>query len=139
MHLVHSVDNTKLLKTIIKEAKKCERCIDVLLQLKIAQEETKYGLTESGLIDIASNDAFLSSSNIRIRGIMAMASFINDQNQLREEFNKAKRVFDMLRSKNLSGLENFDTLSMGMSGDFELALECGSNMVRVGSLIFGPR
>ena len=139
VHLIHSVDSTKLLKTIIKEARKNERCIDVLLQLKIAQEETKYGLEEQELIDIATGDEFCTSPHIQIRGIMAMASFVNDPNQLTTEFNKAKRVFELVKARELSSLGKFDTLSMGMSGDFELAMECGSNMVRVGSLIFGPR
>lgn len=139
VHLIHSVDSAKLLSTIIKEAKKCELTIDVLLQLKIAKEESKYGLSKEALIDIIKNREYAESPNIRLRGIMAMASFVDDQKQLKTEFGTAKDLFDELRSQKLLGLEFFDTLSMGMSGDYKLALDCGSTMVRVGSLIFGAR
>lgn len=139
VHLIHAVDSQKLITTIIKEAQKNKRRIDILFQLKIAVEESKYGLDEKGIWNIINTGEILSSSFITIRGIMGMASFVNDQEQIRMEFLKAKDLFDEIKAQNIEGLEYFDTLSMGMSGDYEMALECGTNMLRIGSLIFGPR
>ncbi len=139
VHLIHAVDSEKLIKTMVKEAQKNKRSIDILLQLKIAVEESKYGLDEEGIWNIINTEVMLNSSFVTIRGIMGMASFVNDQEQIRMEFCKAKDLFDDIRGRNMGGLEYFDTLSLGMSGDYETALECGSNMLRIGSLIFGPR
>lgn len=132
--MIESVDSEKLLKEIDKEALKTNRKINVLLQVKIAKEETKFGLT----IDEAKNifNQFLDGNfpNIAIKGLMGMASFSDDESQIREEFGILKQLFD-----ELSSLKPLETLSMGMSGDFPLAIECGSNSVRVGSAIFGER
>ena len=132
--MIESVDSEKLLKEINKEALKNERKINVLLQVKIAKEETKFGLTVEEAKDIFNK--FLSGNypNIDIKGLMGMASFVDDESQIREEFGILKQLFD-----ELSSLKPLETLSMGMSGDFPLAIECGSNSVRVGSAIFGER
>lgn len=132
--MIESVDSEKLLKEIDKEALKSNRKINVLLQVKIAKEETKFGLT----VDEAKHifNQFLDGNfpNIKIKGLMGMASFIDDESQIREEFGILKQLFD-----ELSSLKPLETLSMGMSGDFPLAIECGSTSVRVGSAIFGER
>ncbi|MFC0344629.1 YggS family pyridoxal phosphate-dependent enzyme [Epilithonimonas hispanica] len=132
--MIESVDSEKLLKEIDKEALKNNRKINVLLQVKIAKEETKFGLT----VDEAKNifNQYLEGNfpNIEIKGLMGMASFVDDETQIREEFSILKNLFD-----ELSQLKPLETLSMGMSGDFPLAIESGSNSVRVGSAIFGER
>ena len=132
--MIESVDSEKLLKEIDKEALKNERKINLLLQVKIAKEETKFGLTVEEAKDIFTK--FLSGNypNIEIKGLMGMASFVDNESQIREEFGILKQLFD-----ELSSLKPLETLSMGMSGDFPLAIECGSNSVRVGSAIFGER
>lgn len=132
--MIESVDSEKLLKEIDKEALKNERKINVLLQVKIAKEETKFGLTVDEAKDIFSNYLEGNYPNIAIKGLMGMASFVEDETQIREEFEILKQLFD-----ELSSLKPLETLSMGMSGDFPLAIECGSNSVRVGSAIFGER
>lgn len=132
--MIESVDSEKLLKEIDKEALKNNRKINVLLQVKIAKEETKFGLT----VDEAKNifNQYLEGNfpNIEIKGLMGMASFVDDETQIREEFSVLKNLFD-----ELSQLKPLETLSMGMSGDFPIAIESGSNSVRVGSAIFGER
>ncbi len=139
VHMLHGVDSLKLLGVIDREAEKSERVIDCLLQIRIALEETKFGLTEEDLIQLVSSNAFREMNHVRIRGLMGMATYTENSKQIREEFRQLKRIFDRLKSSQFENLESFDQLSCGMSGDFQLAIEEGSNLVRIGSLIFGPR
>lgn len=139
--LIHGVDSLKLLEEINKQAQKNNRIIDCLLQIYIAEEETKFGLDEEELNEIlhfVQNNKEVMK-NIRIVGLMGMATFTNNQDQIRKEFNHLKSIFDYLvkqpKTQNLAP----KTLSMGMSGDYQLAIECGSTMVRIGSSIFGGR
>ena len=132
--MIESIDSEKLLKEVDKEALKNSRKINVLLQVKIAKEETKFGLTVDEAKEIFNNYLNGNYPNIEIKGLMGMASFVDDETQIREEFGVLKQLFD-----DLSELKPLETLSMGMSGDFPLAIECGSNSVRVGSAIFGER
>ena len=133
--LIHGVDSFKLLQEINKQAANNNRIIDCLLQIHIADEETKFGLDEEELNDILTSDDFKNLENIRIVGLMGMATFTENQNQIEKEFNHLKTIFDKLRTQN----SELKTLSMGMSGDFLLAISCGSTMVRIGSSIFGSR
>lgn len=139
VHLVHGVDSLKLLSVINREAEKNGRIIDCLLQLRIASEETKFGLPEEELLTLLDSDAFRALSYIRIRGLMGMASFTENSEQIRAEFRDLKRIFEKLSTTNFKGKESFDLRSFGMSGDYKLAVEEGSNLVRIGSLIFGGR
>ena len=132
--MIESIDSEKLLKEVDKEALKHNRKINVLLQVKIAKEETKFGLTVDETKDIFNKYLNGNYPNIEIKGLMGMASFVDDETQIREEFSVLKNLFD-----ELSELKPLETLSMGMSGDFPLAIDCGSNSVRVGSAIFGER
>lgn len=132
--MIESIDSEKLLKEVDKEAMKNNRKINVLLQVKIAKEETKFGLTVDETKDIFNKYLNGNYPNIEIKGLMGMASFVDDETQIREEFSVLKNLFD-----ELSELKPLETLSMGMSGDFPLAIDCGSNSVRVGSAIFGER
>ncbi|RRQ45116.1 YggS family pyridoxal phosphate-dependent enzyme [Chryseobacterium sp. SC28] len=132
--MIESVDSEKLLKEIDKEALKNNRKINVLLEVKIAKEETKFGLTVDEAKDIFNKYLAGNYPNIEIKGLMGMASFVEDETQIRQEFGVLKKLFD-----ELSQLKPLETLSMGMSGDFPLAIECGSNSVRIGSAIFGER
>ncbi len=136
--LIHGVDNFKLLKEINKQAKKHDRNIDCLLQIKIASEESKFGMTTEEASDILQTKEFLELKNVTIKGVMGMATFTDDTNQIKEEFKYLKQVFEDLK---LLKTENsqLQTISMGMSGDYQLAIECGSTMIRVGSSIFGAR
>ncbi len=136
--LIHGVDNFKLLKEINKEAKKHDRIIDCLFQLKIAQEDSKFGMTEQEIGSIINSDEFSEMTNINVVGLMGMATFTDNQNQIKEEFSSLKSTFNTIISQKHSNF-NPKVLSMGMSGDFELAIECGSTMVRIGSTIFGSR
>lgn len=137
--MIHAVDSLRLLEEINKQAKKHNRIIDCLLQFYIAQEDTKFGLNKQEAIDLLESDKFRELEHIRIRGVMGMASFTDDEQQIRREFRELASVFDFLKSNYFSNQRSFDVRSMGMSGDFEIAIEEGSNMVRVGSLIFGER
>jgi len=139
VHMLHGVDSLKLLGTINREAEKHERVIDCLLQVRIAREETKFGFTEKDLKELIASDAFREMKNVRIRGVMGMATYTENSEQIRKEFRLLKRIFDSLKATAFDGHDWFDQLSCGMSGDYDLAIEEGSNMVRVGSLIFGTR
>ncbi len=132
--MIESIDSEKLLKEVDKEALKNNRKINVLLQVKIAKEETKFGLTVDETKEIFNKYLNGNYPNIEIKGLMGMASFVDDEIQIREEFSILKNLFD-----ELSQLKPLETLSMGMSGDFPIAIESGSNSVRVGSAIFGER
>ncbi len=133
--LIHGVDSLNLLIEIDKEAKKKNRVIACLLQVYIATEETKFGLNETELYELLNSETFLSLTNIRIEGLMGMASYTTDKLQIEREFRYLKSIYDKLKIKH----PDFKNLSMGMSGDFELAISCGSTMVRIGSRIFGDR
>jgi len=145
--LIHGVDSLKLLQEINKQAAKNNRVIDCLLQIYIAEEESKFGLDEQELEELLKlvqhdKDNF---KNIRIVGLMGMATFTENQNQIEKEFKHLKSIFDNIASRtdaiNRVYPENIDIkiLSMGMSGDYQLAISCGSTMVRIGSSIFGSR
>ena len=139
--LIHGVDSLKLLQEINKQAKKHNRVIDCLLQIHIAEEETKFGLDEDELNEIlkqVQNDKS-EFENIRIVGLMGMATFTENQNQIEKEFNHLKSIFDKLSKIPFTQNLKPNILSMGMSGDYQLAISCGSTMVRIGSSIFGAR
>ena len=139
VHMLHGVDSLKLLGVINREGERNQRVIDCLLQVRIALEETKFGLTEEELTQLVSSDAFREMKHIRIRGLMGMATYTENSNQIREEFRHLKRIFDRLKDSEFASQDSFNQLSCGMSGDYQLAVEEGSNLVRIGSLIFGPR
>jgi len=139
VHLIHAVDSLKLLVEINKQAEKNERIIDVLLQFHIAQEETKFGLSLEEAQELIGSSEFQSCQNIRVVGIMGMASFVDDEQQIHHEFQTLKGIFEELRSSNFKDLNYFKEISMGMSGDYQIAIEEGSTMIRVGSSIFGGR
>lgn len=137
--LIHSVDSLKLLKEINKQAARNDRTIDCLLQIKIAAEDSKFGLSESSALELLESEAYQQMKNIRIVGLMGMATFTDDQTQVREEFRQLKRFFDQVKVDFFATAPHFSEISMGMSGDFELAQAEGSTMVRIGSLLFGSR
>ncbi len=136
--LIHGVDSLKLLEEINKQALKNNRIIDCLLQIHIAEEETKFGLNEAELIELLQSDTFKNLHNIKVIGLMGMATFTENQSQIRKEFQHLKTIFDNNQQPTTDNCQ-LTTLSMGMSGDYQLAIECGSNMVRIGSSIFGGR
>ena len=136
--IIHGVDSLKLLQEINKQGAKNNRTIDCLLQIHIAEEETKFGLDEEELNHILTSDDFKSLENIRIVGLMGMATFTENTTQIEKEFNHLKSIFDKHSKLETSNLK-LQTLSMGMSGDYQLAISCGSTMVRIGSSIFGTR
>lgn len=136
--LVHSVDSFKLLKEINKEAKKSDRVIDCLLQIYIAKEETKFGLSEEEALEIITSADLAALTNVRIVGLMGMASNTDDLNVVRTEFRGLKNTFESFKSHE-NGQVTMRELSMGMSGDYLIAQEEGSTLVRVGSAIFGSR
>lgn len=141
--LIHGVDSLKLLQEINKQAQKNNRIIDCLLQIHIAEEETKFGLDEEELSSLLNSNEFQEMKNIRILGLMGMATFTDNQEQIQKEFTHLKSIFDKLQSLNTDS-DNYrncqlNTVSMGMSGDYKLAIDCGSTMIRVGSSIFGGR
>ncbi len=133
--LIHAVDSLKLLKEINKEALKNNRTINCLLQIKIAEEESKFGMDEADAASLLASEAFKKLQNIKIVGLMGMATFTDDERQISEEFQKLKDVFEKFKIQD----SRFKILSIGMSGDYKIAIEHGSNMVRVGSAIFGER
>lgn len=133
--LIHGVDKLKTLKVINKEAKKHDRVIKVLLQAKIAKEDSKFGLSFDEIDAILTSEEIATLQNIKVVGFMGMATFTEDKEQLKEEFSSLKNFFDTQKSKN----SDLEILSMGMSGDYQLAIENGSTMIRVGSSIFGSR
>lgn len=138
--LIHGVDSLKLLQEINKQAAKNNRVIDCLLQVYIAEEESKFGLDEQELEEILKEIQYNKENykNIKIVGLMGMATFTENQNQIEKEFKHLKTIFDKYSQLETSNLK-LETLSMGMSGDYQLAISCGSTMVRIGSSIFGSR
>lgn len=135
VHLIHGVDSLKTLKEIDKQAEKHDRVIQCLLQAKIAEEDTKFGLSFNDIETILSGEEISNFNNIAIVGLMGMATFTEDDSQIEREFSSLKNAFDGLQKKYAS----LEILSMGMSGDYKIAIEKGSTMVRIGSSIFGKR
>jgi len=138
VELVHGVDSLKLLKEINKQAQKHSRIINCLLQIKIAEEDSKFGLLVQDAKELILSEELKSSKNIKIVGLMGMATFTENEEQIKNEFTKLKTVFDSLKEFKTENCA-LQTISMGMSGDYEIAIACGSNMIRVGSSIFGER
>lgn len=136
--LIHGVDSLKLLKEINRQAVRWRKNINCLLQIHIAEEETKFGLNENELIELLNSDEFKEMTNIKVIGLMGMATFTDNQEQIKKEFQNLKNIFDKLQKLETLNLK-LETLSMGMSGDYQLAIDCGSTMVRIGSSIFGTR
>jgi len=137
--MIQSVDSIKLLQEIDKHAKKHSRIIDCLLQVYIADEETKFGLGFDEVIELLRSEEFASLKNIRIRGLMGIATNTDNEKQIKDEYHELKTFFDGIKQSFFRKDEAFDTLSMGMSADYKIAIEQGSNMVRLGSTIFGQR
>ncbi|WP_075352361.1 YggS family pyridoxal phosphate-dependent enzyme [Algoriphagus marinus] len=139
VHLIHGVDSYKLLKEINKQGKKIDRVIPVLLQIHIAEEETKFGFDKAELNEMFADPDFLTLSHVQIKGLMGMATFTENQDQVRKEFRGLNQLFEELKSKVLPPFVQLEEISMGMSGDYLIAQEEGSTMVRIGSAIFGAR
>lgn len=139
VHLIHSVDSAKVLKEINKRAGNDGRRIDCLLQFHIAEEETKYGLDLAEARELLQSEVYRKMDNIRIVGVMGMATYTEDEGQVRKEFRHLKNIFDTLKQEFFPQAGHFKEISMGMSGDYQLAMQEGSTMVRIGSLLFGER
>ncbi len=137
--LIHGVESFKLLKEINKQAHKNRRIIKVLLQFHIASESTKFGLQINEANEILNSDEFKNFKNVEITGVMGMASFVDDKEQIKSEFSNLNTIFKQLKNTFFTNQNSFKTISMGMSGDYPIAIEEGSNMIRVGSSIFGER
>lgn len=137
--LIHAVDSVKLLKEIDKQAQKCNRVIDVLLQVHVAKEETKFGFSPEELVQMLEEGEWKLFGSIRIAGLMAMATNTDDEVQIAEEFDTVRGLFCNMKERFFADTPEFKELSMGMSGDYQIAQRHGSTLVRVGSLIFGER
>lgn len=137
--LIHSVDSLKLLQKIDREAAKNNRTIDCLLEFHIAEEETKSGLTEVEAVEILESEEYKSLEHVRIVGVMGIATYTEDEEQVRMEFCHLHEIFNRLKEKYFAAEDSFAELSMGMSGDYQMAIGAGSTMVRIGSSIFGER
>jgi len=139
VHLIHGVDSFKLLKAIDTEAKKVNRIIPCLLQFHIAEEETKFGFSPEEAIEMINDVEFGKLEHVRISGVMGMATYTDDEKQIRKEFAYLKSIFEKLKTNFFAENSEFREISMGMSGDYLIAVEEGSTMVRIGSTIFGER
>ncbi len=137
--MIEAVDSLKLLREIEKQAAKCDRVIDVLLELHIAEEATKYGLTPDDLRQLLADGEWREMQHIRICGLMMMASNVDDEQQIRGEFQQAKQLFDEVKQQYFADCDHFCERSWGMSDDYKIAVTEGSTMVRIGTTIFGPR
>lgn len=137
--MIEAVDSMRLLREIDKHAARHDRVIDVLLELHVAEEDTKYGLTPDECRQLLDDGEWRTLEHVRICGLMTMASFVDDENQIRSEFMTASRLFEEVKARHFADAEWFCERSWGMSHDYRIALECGSTMVRVGTKIFGPR
>ena len=137
--LIHSIDSANLLEAVNKEAKKHERVVDCLLQFHIALEETKFGLDMEEARQLLDSEAFKQMQNVRICGVMGMATFTDDKAEVRKEFKYLKTIFDTLKAEYFASQPQFKELSMGMSEDYPIAIEEGATLIRVGSKIFGAR
>jgi pyridoxal phosphate enzyme (YggS family) len=138
VHLIHGVDSLKLLKEINKQGKSNNRSINVLLQIHIATEATKFGLDNSELDTIINQISESPLTHVKIMGLMGMATYTDDVELINKEFKSLKQLFDLYKNINVENL-HFEILSMGMSADYKLAIEGGSNMIRIGTLLFGAR
>jgi pyridoxal phosphate enzyme (YggS family) len=139
VQLIHGVDSFKLLKSINSEAQKASRVISCLLQFHIAEEETKFGLSWEEAEEMLQSEEFAALENVKVCGVMGMATYTDDETQIRKEFASLKTYFNRLKTDYFSACDDFKTISMGMSGDYLLAIQEGSTMVRIGSTIFGER
>ncbi len=139
VHMIHSLDSYKLLKEINKRAKAENRIIRCLLQFKIAEEDTKYGFELETAREMLTAEDFPTFQNVQIAGVMGMATFTEDEQQVREEFQSLVRIFDLLKDQYFPEDSHFREISMGMSGDYAIAMEEGSTLVRIGTLLFGER
>lgn len=139
IYLIHGVDSFKLLKEIDKQGKKINRVIPVLIQIHIAEEESKFGFDRAELEEMLSSEEFTKLTHVQIKGLMGMATFTENQEQIRKEFRGLKQLFEELKGRKLPDFVDMTELSMGMSGDYQVAQEEGSTMVRIGSAIFGAR
>ena len=139
VNLIHSVDSERLLRCIDTESRRIGKVTDVLLQLHVALEETKYGFLPDELTTLLKEGILEETPGIRVRGIMGMASNVDDESRIASDFQAIKQTFDSIKSLSLPRMEAFDTISMGMSHDYQLAISHGSNMVRIGTTIFGER
>lgn len=139
VHLIHGVDSAKLLSEIDKQGKKHKRIIHCLLQVHIAEESTKFGFSETELTELLNSDVLDSMENVQIDGLMGMATFTDDLEQVSREFQSLKELYDRIQSGQHPSNVNMSILSMGMSGDYKIAMKEGSNMVRIGTAIFGER
>lgn len=139
VHLIHTVDSLSLLKEINKQAQKNNRIINCLVQIKINEEDTKSGLENDEIEAFFNDELFKTATNVNIVGVMGMSTFTDDMNQVRSEFKHLKATFDYLKENFFSTNENFKEISMGMSGDYQIAIEEGSTMLRIGTLLFGER
>lgn len=137
--LIHSIDSASLLEAVNKEANKHDRVVDCLLQFHIAQEETKFGLDMDEARQLLNSESFKQMENIRICGVMGMATFTDDEAEIRKEFKHLKEIFDTLKHDFFGNQPQFKEISMGMSNDYPIAIEEGATLVRVGSKIFGAR
>lgn len=139
VHLIHSVDSFKLAKQIDKEAQKINKVVSCLIQIHIAKEETKYGFSEDEFLTILQMPDFYQLKNIKICGLMGIATFTNNRQIIEAEFSKLRKLFERIKKEYFKELLYFNELSMGMSNDFQIAIDQGSTMIRIGSLIFGER
>jgi pyridoxal phosphate enzyme (YggS family) len=139
VHLIHSMDRESLFVELEKQAGKLNRVVDVLLQFHIAEEETKHGFSWDEAVTFLNSDLYKSAAHVRVVGVMGMATFTENLAQVQHEFETLKTYFDTLKQDFFMDSDQFRVISMGMSGDYEIAIACGSNMVRVGSAIFGER
>lgn len=137
--MIHSIDSEKLLRVVDSEAERAGRVVDVLLQLHVAQEETKYGMTADECVAMVESGVLAELTHVRVCGVMGMATNTDDENEIRAEFRKIKQVFDLLHEGCLYDSDCFREISMGMSDDYQIAVEEGSTLVRVGHSIFGER
>lgn len=139
VHLIHGVDSSKLLQEINKQGKKIDRVISVLIQMHIAEEESKFGFDRAELEEMLGSKEFTELTHAKVIGLMGMATFTENEDQIRKEFRGLKQLFEELKDRNLPDFVDLQEISMGMSGDYKIAQEEGSTMVRIGSAIFGSR
>ncbi len=139
VHLIHSVDRLKILKEVNKRARQNERVIDCLLQFHIAEEESKFGFDLAEAREAMESETYQKMEHVRIVGVMGMATFTDDHDKVRREFQALRRIFEQLKQDYFADQPHFKEISMGMSGDYKIAIEEGSTMIRIGSILFGPR
>lgn len=137
--LIHSIDSLRLLEIVNREAQKHNRIIDCLLQVHVAEEETKFGMTEAEVYELLQSQTIATLENVKLRGVMGMATNTDDESRIRHDFARIKAIYNNCKAKYFAQSPDFDTVSMGMSGDYKLAIAEGSTMVRIGSAIFGKR